>query len=255
MFDSHVQFKESTNLNNLVQLFSQNKSVNVYPFWGDEENDIAAITRCDVQIEYKFEPTCVFMGSIVSDNEGNSIGHKCAPSSDNGLNTQLVGGSGTIEMIRKTPDGFVEEYQINGNQLIDDNGVWCYQIPMNLDYVGTDEYGNVVPTDNPSKGIPTRTQVRFRISKTESGDEGFSRHTAKYLVPMNPILDETEVKPTLKVSGSDGEKMYNFGSSTPDSCFRDLYWNNVYSVKNYIPNHKLHTDLIQISIQHLKVQI
>ena len=235
MFDSHMQFKESTNLNNLVQLFSQNKSVNVYPFWGDEENDIAAITRCDVQIEYKFEPTCVFMGSIVSDNEGNSIGHKCAPSSDNGLNTQLVGGSGTIEMIRKTPDGFVEEYQINGNQLIDDNGVWCYQIPMNLDYVGTDEYGNVVPTDNPSKGIPTRTQVRFRISKTESGDEGFSRHTAKYLVPMNPILDETEVKPTLKVSGSDGEKMYNFGSSTPDSCFRDLYWNNVYSVKNYIP--------------------
>lgn len=235
MFDSHVQFKESTNLNNLVQLFSQNKSVNVYPFWGDEENDVAAITRCDVQIEYKFEPTCVFMGSIVSDNEGNSIGHKCAPSLDNGLNTQLVGGSGTIEMIRKTPDGFVEEYQINGNQLIDDNGVWCYQIPMNLDYVGTDEYGNVVPTDNPSKGIPTRTQVRFRISKTESGDEGFSRHTAKYLVPMNPILDETEVKPTLKVSGSDGEKMYNFGSSTPDSCFRDLYWNNVYSVKNYIP--------------------
>ena len=235
MFDSHVQFKESTNLNNLVQLFSQNKSVNVYPFWGDEENDIAAITRCDVQIEYKFEPTCVFMGSIVSDNEGNSIGHKCAPSLDNGLNTQLVGGSGTIEMIRKTPDGFVEEYQINGNQLIDDNGVWCYQIPMNLDYVGTDEYGNVVPTDNPSKGIPTRTQVRFRISKTESGDEGFSRHTAKYLVPMNPILDETEVKPTLKVSGSEGEKMYNFGSSTPDSCFRDLYWNNVYSVKNYIP--------------------
>ena len=235
MFDSHVQFKESTNLNNLVQLFSQNKSVNVYPFWGDEENDVAAITRCDVQIEYKFEPTCVFMGSIVSDNEGNSIGHKCAPSLDNGLNTQLVGGSGTIEMIRKTPDGFVEEYQINGNQLIDDNGVWCYQIPMNLDYVGTDEYGNVVPTDNPSKGIPTRTQVRFRISKTESGDEGFSRHTAKYRVPMNPILDETEVKPTLKVSGSDGEKMYNFGSSTPDSCFRDLYWNNVYSVKNYIP--------------------
>jgi hypothetical protein len=29
--------------------------------------------------------------------------------------------------------------------------------------------------------------------------------------------------------------MYNFGSSTPQSCFRDLYWNNVYSVKNYVP--------------------
>lgn len=235
MFDSPVQFKDSTNLDNLAQLFSQNKSVNVYPFWGDDDNGIAAITRCDIQIQYKFEPTCVFMGSIVSDNDANSIGHKCAPSVNNGMNNQLIGGNGTIEMIRKTTDGLVEEYQIQGNQLIDENGVWCYQIPMNLDYIGTDEYGNVVPTDNPSKGIPTRAQVRFRISKTESGDEGFSRHTAKYLVPMNPILDESKVVPTLKVSGVEAEKMYNFGSATPDSCFRDLYWNNVYSVKNYIP--------------------
>ena len=235
MFDSPVQFKDSTNLDNLAQLFSQNKSVNVYPFWGDDDNGIAAITRCDVQIQYKFEPTCVFMGSIISDNDANSIGHKCAPSVNNGMNNQLIGGNGTIEMIRKTTDGLVEEYQIQGNQLIDENGVWCYQIPMNLDYIGTDEYGNVVPTDNPSKGIPTRAQVRFRISKTESGDEGFSRHTAKYLVPMNPILDEGKVVPTLKVSGSEAEKMYNFGSATPESCFRDLYWNNVYSVKNYIP--------------------
>lgn len=235
MFDSPVQFKDSTNLDNLAQLFSQNKSVNVYPFWGDDDNGIAAITRCDVQIQYKFEPTCVFMGSIISDNDANSIGHKCAPSVNNGMNNQLIGGNGTIEMIRKTTDGLVEEYQIQGNQLIDENGVWCYQIPMNLDYIGTDEYGNVVPTDNPSKGIPTRAQVRFRISKTESGDEGFSRHTAKYLVPMNPILNDEEIVPTLKVSGSEAEKMYNFGSATPDSCFRDLYWNNVYSVKNYIP--------------------
>lgn len=241
MFDSPVQFKDSTNLDGLAQLYSQNKGINVYPFWGDEDTSTAAITRCDISIQYKFEPTCVFMGSIVSDNDSNSIGHKCEPKIGNGMNNQLIGGEGTIEMIRKTPDGLVEEFQINGNQLIDENGVWCYQIPMNLDYIGTDEYGNVIPTDNPSKGIPTRTQVRFRISKNETGDEGFSRHTAKYLVPMNPILDETEVVPTLKLSGAEAEKMYNFGSATPDSCFRDLYWNNVYSVKNYIPKSQIST--------------
>lgn len=241
MFDSPVQFKDSTNLDGLAQLYSQNKGINVYPFWGDEDTSTAAITRCDISIQYKFEPTCVFMGSIVSDNDSNSIGHKCEPKIGNGMNNQLIGGEGTIEMIRKTPDGLVEEFQINGNQLIDENGVWCYQIPMNLDYIGTDEYGNVIPTDNPSKGIPTRTQVRFRISKNETGDEGFSRHTAKYLVPMNPILDETKVVPTLKLSGAEAEKMYNFGSATPDSCFRDLYWNNVYSVKNYIPKSQIST--------------
>jgi hypothetical protein len=235
-FDSPSQFKESTNLDSLRQIFSQNKSVYVYPFWGDAENGIAAITRCDIEISYKFEPTCVFMGSIVSDNEGNSIGHKCSPSVYNGMNDQLIAGEGTIEMIRKTTDGLVEEYPIQGNALIDSDGVWCYQIPMNLDYVGTDEYGNIVPTDNPSKGIPTRTQVRFRISKTETGDEGFSRHTAKYLVPMNPVSSEKYVRPTTQEeSGIEIEKMYNFGSSTPQSCFRDLYWNNVYSVKNFIP--------------------
>ncbi len=262
MFDNPNQFKQSTNLDGLAQLFSQNKSVFVYPFWGDADNGIAAITRCDVQIQYKFEPTCVFMGSIISDNDGNAIGHKCAVDVNNGMNDQLIAGEGTIEMIRKTQDGLVEEYQIQGNQLIDSDGVWCYQIPMNLDFIGTDEYGNIIPTDNPNKGIPTRTQVRFRISKHDTGDEGFSHHTAKYLVPMNPIFSEKEgikspeddkdiiviedgvqkrekgldgVQPVIESKGQEIENMYIFGSNTPQSCFRDLYWNNVYSVKNYIP--------------------
>lgn len=234
-FDNANQFKESTNLDSLRQIISQNKSVYVYPFWGDNDNGIAAITRCDMDIDYKFEPTCVFMGSIVSDNESNAIGHNCSPSVDNGMNPQLTAGEGTIEMIRKTTDGFVEEYQIQGNRLIDSDGVWCYQIPMNLDYIGTDEYGNVVPTDNPQKGLPTRTRVRFRFSKSESGDEAISRHTAKYLVPMNPPLDEESIAPKSALNGKDFEKQYNFGSNTPENCFRDLYWNNVYSVKNYIP--------------------
>lgn len=234
-FDNANQFKESTNLDVLKQIISQDKSTFVYPFWGDADNGIAAITRCDVQVDYKFEPTCIFLGSIVSDNEGNAIGHKCSPSVDNGMNNQLVAGEGTIEMIRKTLDGLVEEYPIQGNRLIDSDGVWCYQIPMNLDYVGTDEYGNIVPTDNPNKGIPTRTQVRFRISKIETGDEGYSRHTAKYLVPINPEIDESKVKPTLSITKHEFERIYEFGSSTPQNCFRDLYWNNVYSVKNYIP--------------------
>ena len=235
LFDNPNQFKESTNLESLPQIFSQNQATYVYPFWGDKENGIAAITRSDISINYKFEPTCVFLGSIISDNGSNSIGHKCSPSKNNGMNNQLVAGNGTIEMIRKTTDGLVEEFAIQGNALIDENGVWCYQIPMNLDYIGTDEYGNVVATEDPNRGIPTRAQVRFRISKTESGGEGFSRHTAKYLVPMNPTFVKNKVEPYTDKTGIEIEKMYEFGSSTPQDCFRDLYWNNVYSVKNYVP--------------------
>lgn len=235
-FDNASQFKESTNLDGLAQIFSQDKGIYVYPFWGDEDNNVAAITRADFQVQYKFEPTCVFMGSIMSDNQSNSIGHKCEPSRFNGYNDQLVTGEGTIEMIRKTIDGLTEEYQIQGNQLINGDGVWCYQIPMNLDYIGTDEYGNIVPVDSPSKGIPTRARVRFRISKIETGDEGFSRHTAKYLVPNNiPFARYDEYNRPVIENGNDIDDYFEFGSSTPTECYRDLYWNKVYSVKNYIP--------------------
>lgn len=233
-FDNAKQFKESTNLDNLVQLISQNSSVNIYPFWGDESVEEIAISRCDVQIQYKFEPTCVFFGSIVSDNSNNALGHKCSPSKHVGFNRSLVTGEGTIEMIRKTQDNLVEEFQIQGNRLIDGDGVWCYQIPMNLDYVGTDEFGNIVPTDNPNKGIPTRTSVRFRVSMQETNNEGISRHRAKYLIPNVQDVVKDKVLPLIE-NPKDFDKCYEFGSATPDEYFRDLYWNKVYSVKNYIP--------------------
>ena len=239
-FDNAQQFKESNNLDNLAQLLSQNQSVHVYPFWGDENEGEIAISRCDIQVQYKFEPTCVFFGAIMTDNYNNNIGHKCSASKYAGFNRHLVTGEGTIEMIRKTPDNLVEEFQIQGNRLIDGDGVWCYQIPMNLDFVGTDEYGNIVPTDDPNKGIPTRTCVRFRVSMQETGNEGVSRHRAKYLIPNVQTLEgnggalATAQMPYIK-SGKKFEQCYEFGSATPDEYYRDLYWNKVYSVKNYIP--------------------
>jgi hypothetical protein len=239
-FDNSSQFKESTNLDGLSQLLSQTNSVHVYPFWGDTDVEEVAITRCDLQVQYKFEPTCVFFGSIVSDNFSNSVGDKCNPSKYSGFNRNLVAGEGTIEMIRKTQDGLVEEFQIQGNRLIDGDGVWCYQIPMNLDYVGTDEFGNIVPTDNPNKGIPTKTTVRFRISMQETNNEGVSRHRAKYLVPNVQQIYSGSTYPQIE-NPTKYVQCYEFGSATPDEYFRDLYWNKVYSVKNYIPRIQLGT--------------
>ncbi len=238
-FDSPTQFKESTNFNNVSQIIRQDKTVYVYPFWGDEDNDEIAITRCDVKVDYKFEPTCVFMGSLITDNSNNVIDHNCSPSKNMGFNRNMVAGEGTIEMIRKTVDGLVEEFQIKGNKLIDSDGVWCYQIPMNLDYVKTDEYGNIVPTDNPNEGIPTRTKVRFRISFGDDGANGSTKHRAKYLVPNNPELIENSIVPTVKEAGENFDKWFEFGSATPEDCFRDLFWNKVYTIKSFIPRIQL----------------
>ena len=238
-FESPTKFKDSSNIDTLAQIYSQDGSVNVYPFWSDENAGEAAITRKDINLQYEFNTTCVFLGSAVTDSKNNSISHECDVEVEAGEMSQLITGEGTIEMIRKTPYGNVEEFSIQGNQLIDSDGVWCYQIPMNLDYVGMDEYGNVVPTNDPTKGIPTRARVRFRISLNESGTDTLTRHKAKYLVPNNPFIepsDNIDRRPVLtKEAKVDYDNLYTFGSATPESCFRDLLWNNVYTVKSYIP--------------------
>lgn len=246
LFESPTKFKKSTALDSLPQIYTQNKGIYVYPFWGDSdavgEDSPIAITRADVQIQYQFEPTCVFMGSIITDTAAGALGKNCWPHETMGKMSDLIAGEGSIEMIRKTITGNIEEYQVKGNRVIDGNGVWCYQIPMNLDYITTDEYGNIVQTDDPTKGIPTRTRVRFRITMDDSVNDETNRKRCKYLVPNNPMVEQTPFTEEEKMSEFDkieGDEYahidYEFGSETREDSFRDLFWNKVYSVKNYIP--------------------
>jgi hypothetical protein len=123
-------------------------------------------------------------------------------------------------MIRKTPSGETERFDVLGGEVIDDDGAWAYQVPMNLDYIYTDEFGNLIPTDDPNKGIPTRAKVRFRVKMTVTGGEGRLRTRASYLIPHNPSVN----------SQSD----YTFDERTRDDSFADLYWNKIYTVSNHI---------------------
>ena len=226
-FENPNMFKDGNAYSNLSQIFTQDRVVNVQPFWGNASlGEKIGITRADIDVAFKFEPTCVFIGSVVSDNSSQGITKKCMATENMGYMEELTTGEGTIEMIRKTPNGSIEEFQIKGTQLINGDGVWCYQIPMNLDYMMTDEYGNMVPTDDPEKGIPTRTQVRFRMSMQDNEENVDNFFRAKVLVPHNPQILE---------NGKYEEYDYEFGSMTRDDSFRDLFWNNVYSVKSYIP--------------------
>ena len=226
-FENPNMFKNGTTYDSLSQVFRQDQVVNVQPFWGNTSlGETIGITRADINISFKFEPTCVFLGSIISDNSSQGISKKCIPTENMGYMEELNTGEGTIEMIRKTPNGAIEEFQVKGTNLINGDGVWCYQIPMNLDYMMTDEYGNMVPTDNPDKGIPTRARVRFRVSMNDNEENIDNFFRAKVLVPHNPQI----------LNNGQYEKYdYEFGTYTRDDSFRDLFWNNVYSIKSYIP--------------------
>lgn len=226
-FENPNMFRAGTNYSSLSQIFTQDQNVYVQPFWGNESlGDTIGITRADIDVAFKFEPTCVFMGCVASDNSSQGISKKCIPTPHMGDMDELTTGEGTIEMIRKTYAGSVEEFQVKGTELINGDGIWCYQIPMNLDYMITDEYGNMVPTDNPDKGIPTRARVRFRFSMQDMEKNFDNYFRPKILVPHNPA--------SLNGNGYE-DYDYEFGTNTKDSSFRDLFWNNVYTVKSYIP--------------------
>lgn len=220
LFESTTKFKESKNLDTLSQIKSKQLGVTVMPFWGDTEINEIGITRVDIDLGHEIIPSAIFMGSIFGDNEKNSLNKNCAPRKDLGRLCETITTEGSIAMIRETPDGRIERFDVEGGRVIDENGAWAYRIPMNLDYVITNEYGELTPTDDTTKGIPTRAKVRFKISMDDSGDSGRLRSRASYLIPHNP----------KDISEED----YSFDSSTSDKHFRDLYWNKIYTIKNHI---------------------
>ena len=239
LFESPTKFKGGKNLDKLVQVKTINAGVNVQPFWGDTENCEIGISRLDFDLNYNIRPCAIFMGSIFGDQDKNSINKHCRPRTDLGQLCDQVTGSGSIYMIRKTLDDQTERFDIDGGRVIDDDGTWAYQIPMNLDYMITDEEGNMIPSNDPNVGIPTRARVRFNIGMDETGGEGRLRTRARYLVPNNPT--------------SSAELDYSFGSETKKTeSFRDLYWNKIYTVSNFISRFQKNTIIDKINKQETR---
>lgn len=219
-FSSPAQFNQDKNLDNLPNIITRNTTVNVIPFWGSSVE--VGINRLDFDLPYTITPAAFFIGSIFGDSEKNSVNKNCRARKDLGYICDQVTGEGTIEMLQVMSDGTVSDNTINGGQLIDEDGTWVFQVPMTQNYMVTDEFGNLIPTQDTSKGIPTSTQVRFKIAMNETAGEGRLRTRASYIVPNNPPIS---IQPN-----------YNFDSSVPinDNNFYKMKWNKLYTVRNYI---------------------
>ena len=73
-FETATMFKSGTNYDELSQIFTQDQIVTVKPFWGNEAlGEPIGITRADINVAFKFEPTCVFIGCVAGDNSSNGI--------------------------------------------------------------------------------------------------------------------------------------------------------------------------------------
>jgi hypothetical protein len=201
-----ARFKRNTSIDSLPQIMSQTKSVDIRPFWGDEEFCRAAITRVDFDLSdngFKIAPSAVFMGSTGTDTDKDSVNKSCRPKKHQGDLCSLVSEPGIIDCVRYTPffkydanaygygtipqGGTVpvlERYYFENNgRVIDSTGAFLVHMPMNLDHMTTNEFGELVKSGNPDVGVPTRARCRFRVRPEQSAGSARLRRKANYLVP------------------------------------------------------------------------
>jgi hypothetical protein len=211
-FDGN-KFKTSTNLRELPQLITLNKTINIQPLWGEPEVCLLGITRVDFDLtasaNINIQPTSVFMGSIVSTANEDSVKKNCKPKINTGNMCDLVAGPGQILAIRQTinvdinGDPILEKHNLEQDgKVIDGDGTWLINVPMNIDYVTTNEFGEQVISNDPTIGIPTKGKYRFKVKwQNEQGLlNDFQR--GSYLVPNvkehgwdSPTNDPTDTNP------------------------------------------------------------
>lgn len=260
------QFKSSTDLGSLPQLVNINKDIDVTSFWGENEICNIGITKSDFDLRdfgIDIKPHAIFMGSIFSTSEEDFLKTNCKPKKDSGNLCDLVSASGTILAIRQTiyydVDGrpVLERFSLpEGGKIIDDEGTWLTEVPMNLDFIVTNEFGEQVLSNDPSIGIPTKAKYRFRIQY--QNEDGLKNDIlrADYLVPNikewgwttsnPPFGSQAQLKSYAfsldwadygDINSAIGQQMIQEAIDCKDR-FYEFQYNKVYTIANFLDRWK-----------------
>jgi hypothetical protein len=248
-----TKFRSSTNLGELPQIVSFKRTIEIEPLWGQPEICNLGITRTDFDLtgesNIDIRPTAIFMGSMVSDSDSNSIRRNCKPTRDSGYLCNLITGPGEILAIRQTIQQdslgrpILESYGLEGGgTIIDTDGTWLVDVPMNLDYYITNEFGEQVLSPDPNKGIPTKGKYRFKVKWAQSPSASAQTKRAYYLVPN--IKEWTDVQKSYAFS-LDWDDYWDLSDDTmlqeAIDCKDKFYlmqYNKVYTVSQFIGEHR-----------------
>jgi len=218
-------FLTSNDLDSLPQLITIPKSLEISPLWGDPTTCAIAINRLDFDLKQEadidIQPTSIFMGSVISTSNKYRVRKNAKPRDNMGNLCSLETGPGQIIALRQTIvqdiDGnpIIEQYQLeqNGN-VIDGDGTWILELPMNLDYLTTNQFGERVISYDPTIGIPTKAKYRFKIKWQQS--------TSLTLESRRPIF----IVPNVKEYGwvNSAADPYNSGSSSLEKQLASSYY-------------------------------
>ena len=252
-----TKFRSSSNLNALPQIISINRIITVEPLWGQPDICNIGINRTDFDLSAEasvvIQPTAIFMGSMFSDSNNLALKTRCKPKFKQGELCSLIAGPGEILAIRQTIQQdaqgrpILEQFDLDsGGQVIDDNGTWLLDVPMNLDYITTNEFGERVISNDPEVGIPTRGKYRFKIKWNQSNDLDENVKRAYFLVPN---VREYGWDTGLFINQTLQKKSYAFSLDWDDyadqqtaiNCedtFYQFSYNKVYTVSQLIDQYR-----------------
>jgi hypothetical protein len=250
-FKSSYEFKSSSDIDDLPQIVSFDKSFTVYPFWGNQDLCELGISRVDFDLSskgIKIEPTAYFIGSVYTDSGDVAVGKGCGPSNRMGEKCSLVTGGATVEAIRfkNAMDDknrpILEEFNLKED--VDEDGSFVMNLPMNMEYLYTNEFGENEITNDPNKGVPTSACYRFRITMKNTESNG-GRSMGSYLVPN--IREYSNEDQDLSYNFSLNWEDYPTGATTNDVIFSNvqgsfypkdyffrLTYNKVYTLSSFM---------------------
>jgi hypothetical protein len=256
---SGTKFRSSTNLAELPQIISINRVIQVEPLWGQPEICNLGITRTDFDLtdeaNITITPTAIFMGSIFSDIDTMALKSNCKPRLKQGELCNLIAGPGEILTIRQTifqdtlGRPFLESFDLeSGGQVIDENGTWLVDIPMNLDFVTTNEFGEKVLSNDPKIGVPTKAKYRFKIKWNQSPTLNEDTKRGYYLVPNirefgwdsggNTVINQTLLRKSYAFSINWDDYVDPQSGINCEDSFYEMAYNKVYSVSQLIDKHR-----------------
>ena len=258
------RFKTSTDLSSLPQIINSVKQLEISPLWGEPDICDIAINRLDFDLRddsnVDIQPTAVFMGSIYSTPDKFRVRKNARPKDNMGNLCSLQSGPGQILVIRQTIQQddtgkpILEEFKLeqSGN-IIDGDGVWLTELPMNLDYIITNEFGERVISNDPTLGIPTKSKYRFKI-KWQQPPSLTDVKRPYFLVPNIKEYGwtSTVIDPNLATNYLDNTKLagsYYFGldwtgytntqaAINCEDTFYEFEFNRVYTVSGFIDQFK-----------------
>jgi len=192
-FDRYYNFKSGSDVDGLPQIVNFQKTVEVYPFWGNIDLCQIGITRTDFDLldkGIKIEPISLILTSTVTDDNGDAIKRNGVVRRKSGYKCNLQTTEGRINAVRYTGKKvygsdkvtlYPELEYFNPTESIDTDGTAMVVLPMNMEYVYTNEFGEQEITNDINKGIPTTTCARFKFTLDGNNEK---TSTAKYLVPQ-----------------------------------------------------------------------